>query len=179
MDACGGGNNIGDGVDGTDLMKGDLLGGKSVNLPLGDGNTAKDGEAALLYLRRKGAFFQNVPNLGKTAAVSMAVLVGVWVLVRMGGGAVMVSMNLEFPAGDIAAFAAMEVSMELVLQTNALQCIKEDGFLHSQVPKGTNRHVAADTGKAIEIESLHLKNEEDWGIVRSATRKNVKITGSF
>jgi hypothetical protein len=64
-------------------------------------------------------------------------------------------MDLEFPSGNALPRVAMEVQMNLVPEPEGRHGVLKNLFGHAEVAQGPDRHVAAHSRKAIEVEDSH------------------------
>ena len=182
LDADAGADDVRDGIQGADLVKSHLFGRLAMDLALGDGDAAEDADRAGFDERGKIARFDQAADLGKASAAGIVVMVvvtfvgrmGMLVLVGVHAAMLMLMlmlmlvvlilrmdvgrsfMDAEPDSFHILAFLPLEMHVE-ISDVELREFPFEGGRIDAGVAESADRHVAADAGKAIEIQDSHRR----------------------
>jgi len=156
-------------------MKADGFRRYSVDPPLGFGDPAEDGKAALLHEFPEGAFLQQGNDLGMVSAMGMIMIVvmvmPVFLLMRMGMSMVVTVMMMvtgirslvpvmtldqKAPSGDPSAVGPLEAAGRKRDRQGG-KGFEEHFLRNPEVAQGGHGHVAADAGEGVDVEGLHGK----------------------
>ena len=75
--------------------------------------------------------------------------------VRMIVRVAIMGMDMKSGSRNILSLPAFEVEVDLISEVEGGNRIVENRLVHTEVAKGANSHVAADSRKTIEVENLH------------------------
>ena len=180
VDAGGGGDDVDDGIDRTYFMEVDFFDGHVVDLCFGGAEELEGLNSGLFYGGCERSGVDEVADDAKGSAVGVVVFVGVaglvlvlrlWVvlmgvsllmrliiLVIVGVGLRFLSegsalVHVHLGAGDAAAIDSFD--FECGVEMEGSGCFVEDRWIDSGVYEGSEEHVAADAGEAVEVGDTH------------------------
>ncbi len=157
----GGGHDIGDGIGGPHLVEMDLLERGAVDLGLGLGQTGEDPSGEVLLRVSEPPAVDHPQDL---AEVPMGMLGGVF----DGDLRRAKALSLDFSGNQAAAWQAERRDGRVEL-----------GQVDPCIDQGTQRHVAADAGKAVQVGDSHARTARFGVLGRDFCAPGAGICSSF
>jgi len=157
-----GSDDVCDGIQSSDFMKMDLVQCLAVNFGFHFSDTTENGHGPLFDPRINRCFIDQFTDLGVRTSmmpVGMLFLV-VGMIVRLIVGMIMVvrgvavSVDIDFDSINRAPHLMLFVKMNLFGEVQGINDGLDLCGWNSQVNERTQKHIAADAGKTIEVKSL-------------------------